>query len=118
MLYEFAQQLGVIKDLIQQNISIAEDGEADAIDLSALDMVPAELISACFNNTGASRMPMVVAQREANDIIAGHRRLASEYTMDRGDYYSLAVTNLNKQIGLHNYTHAVLQRMDRKGTVE
>ena len=118
MLYEFQQQLEAIKNIIKSNISTIDTGEADSIDLSVLDVVPSELISSCFNNTGASRMPTVVAQREAHDIIAGHRRLAIEFSMDRGAYYSLAVTNLNKQIGMHDYTNAVLQRLDRKGSVE
>jgi hypothetical protein len=117
MLYEFKDALTKIKGLLLKNKAIADNTGVDDIELSVIDIVPVELISSCFHNSDEYRLPSTVAKREAIDIIEGHRRTGHEYATTRSSYYDMSATQAEQLINMYDYTDAVLQRLDRKGTV-
>jgi hypothetical protein len=115
MLYEYTDFLATIKSILEKEKAISDNSGVDDIDLNEFDVVPSELISACFANSGAVTMPVIIAQREAAEIVTAHRRALTEYNKDRSHYYEQAVEDLDNVAALFDYTDAVLKRLIRMG---
>ena len=116
MLYEYPEFLRAVKQVLEHVQRIAENDDIDSIDLADFDVEPAELISACYNNSGEVTAPLIVGLREAHDFIVSHKRLSRVYEHGRKHYYAQAAQDCEKILEQLEYQDAMIRRFVRQGS--
>jgi len=115
MLHEFPEFLKTVKQILEHNQSIADNGDVDSIDLSEFDVEPADLISEAYNNSGEVTAPLIVGLREAHDFIVSHRRLSYEFGNGREHYYTQASKDCDRLLEQMDFMDALIRRYVRQG---